>query len=348
LAADGLDRHNAAMDLAGIRVRDGDQPGESLTRAVQAVARWGGCDLDYCSLNAALGLSFMACSTGRDDDCVGTWMSYGRDVRLVEAAGAFGIRLRPVHPPEAALRLSDAAEFGQHFEASYRPIVLHALANRQPVLAWRGWPGERALAWGVITETVDDGLQLAGTTVGWADARVPLVSAPVQLYVVEDAELRRPGLAEVLGLAAESARLILGGATVSPWGIETGGRAYDRWIHRLSGQDDCPNPGHQSGDCHGRLIMAIRSARGAAADFFRECMATASPECQQVLEACITYCRGTIDALIAAGGGSAVARPLATAVGRESLVADVRAAQKSDLALATSVEELCGRLAQIT
>ena len=53
----------AAMSLTSIRIRDEQEQSESLALALQAVARWGGLDIDYDSLCALLGLSFMTCST---------------------------------------------------------------------------------------------------------------------------------------------------------------------------------------------------------------------------------------------------------------------------------------------
>ncbi len=126
------------MPLSTLRIKDVENRWDSLSLSLHAIVDWAGLDLHYRAFSAALGHSFMTVSTGRDDDCLAWWPAFGRDALLVEAAALFGVRLREVHPPEAARGLSDAPEFAQHFEASYKPIILRALENREPVIAWQG------------------------------------------------------------------------------------------------------------------------------------------------------------------------------------------------------------------
>ena len=68
------------------------------------------------------------------------WAAAGHDAFLVDAARLFGLSLRALQPPRATRGLEQAAEFAQHFEASYLPFVAAALAHGQPVLAWSGPP----------------------------------------------------------------------------------------------------------------------------------------------------------------------------------------------------------------
>jgi len=242
------------MALSDIRIHDVENRWESLALSLQAVSGWAGLEIDYCSLCAALGLSLMTTSTGRDDDCLWRWMAYGRDVRLVEAAALFALRLREAHPPDAARNLDRAPGFAQHFEASYQPIVLRALENDQPVLAWQGWPAPRQVMWGVITGPSDGGIGLAGVTI-WSDGRtVPLVGPPVQLYVVEEASPRQPSHDELLRFVIDSAHRVLHNELDERWGIVTGSRAYDLWAKRLTGDSVCPPCGDRDGSCHLSLI----------------------------------------------------------------------------------------------
>ena len=103
------------------------------------------------------------------------------------------MQIREVHPPEAARGLEDAAEFEQHFDASYRPLILRAMENGQFVLAWRGWLGERELSWGWIRAACDEGMGFRGSTI-WSEAELNplradlLVRPAVQLYIVERIE----------------------------------------------------------------------------------------------------------------------------------------------------------------
>jgi len=170
---------------------------------------------------------------------LGCWPMYARDAFLVEAGRLFGMTIRDMHPPEAARGLSDAAEFTQHFDASYRPLVLRALEHDQPVLAWQGWPGEARLLWGIITGTSDAGIGLRGRTACPGEVRpnrppevVTLDHPPVQLYVVETVAATQPDPQELLDLALEHARKVLNDALHDRFGVITGPAAYDAWIER--------------------------------------------------------------------------------------------------------------------
>lgn len=211
-------------------------PCTSLTHALCTIADRAGYIIDPDDLNPALGLSWMSIAVPSEPD-PGCWPMYARDAFLVEAGRLFGMTIRDVHPPEAARGLSDAAEFQQHFDASYRPLVLRALEHDQPVLAWQGWPGEMRLLWGIITGTSDAGVGLRGR-VAWpsgagsdhAPEVVTLDQPPVQLYVVETVAATQPDPQELLDLALEHAKQVLSDALHDRFGVMTGPGAYDAWI----------------------------------------------------------------------------------------------------------------------
>lgn len=161
------------------------RPEESLAFALRAIARQAGFEIDHGKLIAALGFETPAVPSP-----TATSILFGRDARLIEAGRQLGMQIREVHPPEAARGLEDAAEFEQHFDASYRPLILRALENGQYVLAWRGWPKERELSWGWIRAACAEGIGFRGATI-WSEDELDslrddlLVRPAVQLYVVE-------------------------------------------------------------------------------------------------------------------------------------------------------------------
>ena len=137
-------------------------PSFSLTFALRCVASAGRCNLDADDLHAALGLPLMVCAPRNEPDAR-IWPAYARDVFLIEAARAFGMTLRGIHPPQAARGLERVREFEQHFDASYRPLIARALENGQPVLAWQGWGGDFDYFWGIIERGCDNGVGFTGT-----------------------------------------------------------------------------------------------------------------------------------------------------------------------------------------
>jgi len=176
------------------------QPAQSLTFAVRAVARCAGVEIEHDLLNAALRSDSVALSgvrvparaeaRGSLAPPSAAGLVSGCDTRLVEAGKRFGMQIREVHPPPAARGLEDAPEFAQHFDASYRPLILRALENEQHVLAWRGWAGDRELSWGWIRTACPDGAGFRGATI-WSESELDaprddlLVRPAVQVYVVE-------------------------------------------------------------------------------------------------------------------------------------------------------------------
>jgi hypothetical protein len=180
----------------------------------------------------------MICAN-RDEPDVGRWSMYARDAFVMEAGRLFGMQIREIHPPEAARGLDTVAEFDQHFDASYRPLIHRGLEHNQPVLAWQGWPGDRGLSWGIIRDKCGQGVGFRGVTM-WSDAEIlsstslTLTRPPIQLYVVERITAIAPRDVELLDVALDHARTALGGGLGDRFGVITGPSAFDEWIARLS------------------------------------------------------------------------------------------------------------------
>lgn len=237
----------------------------SLPRALCAVAQSAGFELDLKELCAAMGLSFTPLSV-RGEPSTDKWRMYARDAFLIPAGRLFGMTIREIHPPEAAIGIADLPEFKQHFDASYRPLIERALEHDQAVLAWQGWPGAWALHWGVITDTCADGIGFAGWVPGahglepadsalcsseasprraidttalgarTTEARridVTLERPPVQVYVVESIVLCKPDPQELRDMAIAHARIVLENGLADRFDVATGPGAYDDWIDRL-------------------------------------------------------------------------------------------------------------------
>lgn len=224
----------------------------SLMFALQSLAHDTGYAIDHDDLNAALGLSWMTTAVPDEDD-LARWQMYARDAFVIPAGRLFGMTIRDIHPPEAARGLNGLPEFAQHFDASYRPLVVRALEHDQSVLAWQGWPGDQAMMWGIITTTCDEGIGLAGR-VPWPTAartceaehesHVPSPSAqacrqydtvildrpPVQLYVVETITPTQPDRDELLDIVLAHAGQILDNALMKHFSVLAGPAAYDAWI----------------------------------------------------------------------------------------------------------------------
>ena len=217
---------------------DGERRCQSLAYAVRTIARDAGYEIDHDDLNAAMAWSWMICANPDEPD-IGLWSMYARDAFLIEAGRLFGMQIREIHPPEAARGLEASAEFDQHFDASYRPLILRALEHGQPVLAWQGWPGERMMSWGVLGESCDEGVGFRGMTLA-SDAEFAspslrtLVRPPIQVYVVERITPRVPRNVELLDAALSHARIVLGNQLNDRFGVITGPAAIDEWIARLS------------------------------------------------------------------------------------------------------------------
>jgi len=197
--------------------------------------RQAGGDVDLDTVHTTLGLGMLVCAAGDVED-VRTWYGYARDAFLVDGGRALGLTIRPMHPPEAARGLADAAEFRQHFDASYRPLVLRALEHEQQVVAWCAVGGGASRQWALITETCSDGLGFRAervTNSGSASSFV-LELPPWQLYVIERCEPRQPDHEELGGAIVRHAHSALDGSLDETFGVVTGAAALVEWAARLT------------------------------------------------------------------------------------------------------------------
>jgi len=206
--------------------------GRSLTRALTSALEQAGERIDENDLHVGLGLGLLFCSVPYEPDW-GVWSAYARDAFLESGAKLFGLGLRHLHPPDAARGLSDAGEFAQHFDASYRPLIVRALEHDQPVLAWRGWGGMRAPAWGLIDGVCAAGAGFRGVAFGVDDGadgvRTALVEPPAQVYVVESGRLVEPEPRALAGAIVANAAAALDGSLDDRFGVVTGGPALGEW-----------------------------------------------------------------------------------------------------------------------
>jgi len=207
----------------------------SLANAIEALALHAGFSIDRDDLLAGLGLSMMVCAPSEEAP-LEDWPLYARDAFLVEAGQLFGMMIRDVHPPEAARGLSGFAEFGQHFDASYKPLIRNALDNGQPVLAWRGWPGSWEKLWGEIRGPCEAGLGFHGTIITGeprCEASLVLDRPPVQVYVVETITPCAPTPVVLLDTALSHAQRVLENVIGQRFGVVTGPKAFEAWAAKL-------------------------------------------------------------------------------------------------------------------
>ena len=292
----------------------------SLTFALQAVARRAGYAVDFDDLHAVLGLSWLFCAV-RDEDHPCRWPLYARDAFVIEAARRFGLTLRELHPPQAAHGLRLAPEFDQHFDASYRPIIHHALEHRQPVLAWQGWSGNAGLLWGLIEQACQEGVGFHGRVYS-SESRAEellLVEPPVQLYVIETVTPTQPSPDDLWEAAQAHARLILENKLIERFGIETGPGAFDTWIEMLH----TPNPSmeHQPriiqppatgspgpvstgtpdsanmARAHRALAITTSAAHRSAIRFLQRHRPNVQPRAQATMDTLTHLCRTVVSAL---------------------------------------------------
>lgn len=209
----------------------------TLTWALARVAADAGHAIDADDLHAALGLSLFACAVAGESR-IDWWSMYARDRFVVPAARLFGMRLRDLHPPDVARGLDTAAEFEQHFDLSYRPLIHRAMEHGQAVLAWRGWRGEEGPTWGIIREISKEGVGFAGSIpqTGRVDAsKLTVLDRPAsQVYVVETIERTTPTNEAIVSMAMEHAREGFDRASAGRWGIATGAAAIELFEERLA------------------------------------------------------------------------------------------------------------------
>ena len=209
----------------------------SLPHAVRAAARRADLAIDLDALVTVLALPWLDCTVPTEPE-PGRWPTYARDAFLEPASRLFGLTIRGIHPPEASRGLHDAAEFDQHFDASYRPLILRALEHGQPVLAWQGWHGEHEFSWGLVEAGADDSAILTGRVFGSSErsegaASCVLERPAVQVYVVESVAPATPSLDELWSLTRRHARTALQDGLRDRFGVTTGPAAYDAWLDLL-------------------------------------------------------------------------------------------------------------------
>jgi hypothetical protein len=241
----------------------------------------------------------------REDMPLEQWTGLARDAFFVKAAHLFGISIRELHPPEAARGLESADEFLQHFDASYRPLILRALEHGQPVLAWLGandFCNEFPI-WGQVVDCAEGGVGLKAAYHMAADSSassgavvVTLSKPPVQVYVVEETALAAPPLAQIRRCAWDHWRAILSNRIGDRFGVITGPAAFDAWIDRLDSASEEFEDAVAVVRGHQYLARAIVAAHQAAVAFVDKILGEGTGEdasraknlrdaCQEVVEA---------------------------------------------------------------
>ncbi len=326
---------------ASIGSPSGD-PAMSLTFALQALAHDAGYKIDHDDLNAALGLSWMTTAVEGEGD-LARWPMYARDAFLAETGRLFGMVIRDIHPPEAARGLSGLAEFQQHFDASYRPLILEALEHNQPVLAWQGWPGDRSMLWGIIKRSCDGGVGFAGV-VGRPEAvsapgdPVPLEGPPVQLYVVETITPAEPDPNELLEFALDHARRVLGNALEGRFGVVTGPAAFDAWIARLEDEEAYVTDGPGLRQGHMLLAASVMAAHNSAIRFLKSRLARGTDQERSLIEAMISSCHSVIAALGEAIDLAAAEESISTSAGRVKVAGKLACARDAATQMWTALQ----------
>jgi hypothetical protein len=256
---------------------------ESLPCAIRAVARRAGLVIGHDALLCAMGLTWAPCA---NEDGVEFWPAYARDGALIEAGRLFGLDIRPVHPPETARGLEAAPEFGQHFDASYRPFVCRALENHQPVLAWRGWGASLDRAWGLIHAAAADGASFDGAVYSQVGDRLVENTAvtfapPTQLYVVERVLTASPSTIELIEFSLAVARRTLRGEWGGRFGVAMGPAAIDAWRQRWRTDAGVPN----RLAAHGSLAQHLIQMLDCGVRVLRRSLARLAPVTRSVVEA---------------------------------------------------------------
>ncbi len=271
-------------------------PAYSLTHALRHVLNQSGDDVGVDELHAALGLGLLVCAVP-EVVVPAAWCAYARDAFLVDTGRLFGATIRPIHPPAAARGLSGRAEFRQHFDASYRPLVLRALEHGQPVLAWGGWSEPHAHHWGIISDTADGGLGLSGSVI--LDDNAPasgapsqtaallIQSPPAQLYVVESTSPERPDSAAFVQATVTHTHAALCGVLDEAFGVITGSAAIAEWQRYIG----APFPSEEAAMALSGMIAT--SARSLQNTLEREKLSDDDTDVSRLL----TTCRALVAAM---------------------------------------------------
>jgi hypothetical protein len=244
----------------------------SLGAAIDVIARSAGVTIDADALSATMGWPWLICA-GADDTCPRNWHRLARDAFFIEAGRALGLTLRELHPHRAARGLDALPEFAQHFDASYKPLILRALEHDQPVIISTPdstAPGN-APTWRAIlsAETRNaDAFNQITTHASSATIPSPTPGPPTQVYVVECASATGADFDRLLSVTLDHARRALAGEADNGFGVVTGPRACDGWIRLLRDEKPCPACGQTIESClevfagaiareHGRLLRFL-------------------------------------------------------------------------------------------
>jgi len=325
--------------LVGLPWREESNHIESLAVCLRAVLARAGRECTYEELVALLGLG--AAVVAAPHDTLGVWCTYARDASLASSAPLYGLRLRPLHPPETAGELYDSPEFAQHFRDSYVPLIEQAVHHGQPVLAWRGWPPPRERMWGVILD-VRAGMVI-GCTLWHRGQPLPMTGAAQQVYVVEqvDPTAPVPDPEQAYRHVKQQALAVWDGV----WGaavanVFTGGRAYQAWQRELAE----PSPAFDDSVClahqHAALARAIAAARRCLANWLRNLAAGLDADSVRETAHWARVCDQVADTLEPQATPAQVTALLSGESGRDALVQTVRRACELE---ANAVERLrCG------
>lgn len=296
--------------MAAFRWLEKPDEHESLALCLRAVLAQAGIVREYDELVAALGLG--TATVAGEIERPSEWCALGRDLGLGPMAGAYGLQLRPLHPPAAARGLAVSAEFAQHFRDSYAPLIARALASGQVCLAWRGWSGVAELAWGVLVEARDGAL--FGLAPGGGDRPVRLAGPAHQVYVVERIpvpEQAAPTPRARFALARRQAATFWQQRSARAWGVLVGSAAYDRWIEQSAQLDPHANA-HRS---FARLTRVLISARRHQAAWLRRTADELGPAARGVAGQWADACERVAERLTAIADEDEVRRLLATSAG---------------------------------
>lgn len=290
----------------------------SLTLSLQAVLSQAGCVVDLDELHAVLGLSLLVCAAPIEYSSA-SWPTLARDAFLAETAKLYGVMIRDLHPPTSARGLHDAVEFPQHFDASYRPLILRALEHRQPILAWRGWSDEFEGLWGIVTGASDAGVGLEGVPLPefarprTSDAAssalssdfssndssapstsqmhpIPLTRPPVQVYVVESIQPVRPNQDEFWDVVLDYARRAYTIELAESFGVVTGSRAYDAWAACLSQEPASDEARREIARGHVGMTQSILAGHRSAIRLFERNLDRVDEPLEKLLGGLLSCC----------------------------------------------------------
>ena len=267
---------------------------ESIVLVLQAALEAYGARLGDEELAAMTGVAFMfTCASDVPDPY--RWPRFGKHAFLEPAARAYGLSLRPLHPPEAAPLPVTPPEFAAHFQDSYLPFIKDAIRRDEPVLAWMGWPRPYEEDWGIII-AFDEA---TNRCFGFPPACIPpppLEGAPVQVYLVQDYVPAGPSTKERLALVLGRAALILNNRLDPSYGVTTGPQAMLSWRDFVKERLASGAPGdlEEVVIATRRLATMLSLNRRAAIHVLQRYRDDASPEQGRLIDGAIPLFEATV------------------------------------------------------